>query len=119
MIAGAARRLAASWALTTSLAASLVASLAVGCDGGGARLAECDSILATVEKVLACRRLDAAQRGQLRQVARTFEDALDRLADVGPDRAPAALVTDVRKACALQAAELQKVYEKDSPDCPR
>ena len=102
-----------------AVALAVALASAAGCDGGGPRLAECDSILATVEKVVTCRRLDDGQRGQLRQAARTLGDALDRLAGVGADRAPAALVTEVRRTCALQVAELQRVYEKDAPDCLR
>jgi hypothetical protein len=104
-------------ALAVALAVALAS--AAGCDGDGPRLAECDSILATVEKVVTCRRLDDGQRGQLRQAARTLGDALDRLAGAGADRAPAELVSEVRRTCALQTAELQRVYEKDAPDCLR
>ena len=102
-----------------ALALALALAPTAGCDGGGARLTECDSILATAEKVAACRRLDVSQRGQVRQAARTLAEALDRLADAGADRAPAELVTEVRRTCALQAAELQKLYEKDAPECLR
>lgn len=105
--------------MTAGLRLGLALALAAGCDSGGQRLAECDSFLEAAEKAAACRRLDAAQRGQLRQTARTLEDALDRLADVGADRAPAELVTEVRRTCALQAAELQRLYAKDVPDCLR
>lgn len=99
---------------------ALALALAAGCGGdGGARLAECDALLATAGKVAACRRVDPAQRRQVRQAARSLEEVLDRLAGAGVDQAPAELVSEVRKTCATQAAELQKVYEKDVPDCVR
>lgn len=98
---------------------ALALGLAAGCDGDGPRLAECDALLAAAGKIATCRRLEPPQRDQLRQAARTLEDALDRIAGAGADQAPAELVSEARKACATQAAELQKVYEKDVPDCLR
>ncbi len=96
--------------------------LAAGCGGGGAggdRLAACDALLATVERVTACDRLDASQRTQLEQTVRSIKDALDRLEDVGPDRAPAELLGQAKQACAKQDAELRLLYEKVAPECLR
>jgi hypothetical protein len=92
--------------------------LAAGC-GRGARVAECDALLATVERVTACDRLDASQRTQLEQTVRSIKDALDRLEGVGPDRAPAELLEQAKQACAQQDAELRRLYEKGAPECLR
>ncbi len=91
--------------------------LAAGC--GGERIAECDAMLATVEQVAACDRLDATQRTQVDQAVRSIKDALDRLEEVGPDRAPAELLGEARRTCAKQDAELRQLYEKVAPECLR
>lgn len=92
-------------------------ALAAGC--GGERIAECDAMLATVEQVRACDRLDPNQRAQVEQIVRTIRDALDRLEDVGPDRAPAQLLDEARRTCAKQDADLRQLYAKVAPGCLR
>lgn len=101
-------RVRCAWAL---------AAAAAGC--GGERIAECDAMLATVEKVRACDRLDPTQRTQVEHAVRTIKDALDRLEDVGPDRAPGALLDETRRTCAKQDAEIQQLYQKVAPACLR
>jgi hypothetical protein len=91
--------------------------LAVGC--GGERLAECDALLATVEKIGACGRLHATQRTQIDQAAQSIKDALGRLEDVGPGRAPAELLNEAQRTCAKQDAALRQQYEKVGPECLR
>jgi len=91
--------------------------LAAGCSGE--RVAECDAMLATVQQVLACGRLEPTQRTQVHQAAQSIEDALDRLEDVGPSRAPAELLHEAARTCAKQAAELRQLYEKVAPECLR
>jgi hypothetical protein len=99
------------------LALLLLLLLAAGC--GGERVAACDALLATVERVAACDRLDATQRTQVEQTVRSIKDALDRLEDVGPDRAPAELLGQAKQTCAKQDAELRLLYEKGAPECLR
>jgi hypothetical protein len=94
-----------------------LAALAVGC--GGERVAECDAMMATVEKVRACDRLDATQRVQLEQSARMIKDALDKLEDVGPGRAPPELLDETKRTCAKQDAQIRQLYEKVAPVCLR
>jgi hypothetical protein len=91
--------------------------LAAGC--GGERVAECDALVATLERVSACGRIDATQRAQIEQTVRTVKEALDRLEDVGPDRAPADLLNDAKRTCAKQDAEIRQLYGKLAPDCLR
>ena len=91
--------------------------LAAGCSGE--RIAECDAMLATLEQASACGRLDATQRAQLDQGVRSIKDALDRLEDVGPGRAPAELLDETKRTCAKQDAEIRQLYEKVAPDCLR
>ena len=91
--------------------------LLAGC--GGERIAECDAMAATVEKVTACDRLDATQRMQVEQAMKSIEDALDRLGRVGPDRIPPELLGETRRTCAKQDAELRQLYEKVAPECLR
>lgn len=95
----------------------LLLLLAAGCSGE--RVPECDALLATVERVAACDRLDATQRTQVEQSVRSIKDALDRLEDVGPDRAPAELLGQAKQACGKQDAELRLLYEKVAPECLR
>ncbi len=92
--------------------------LACAC-GGGERIAECDAMLATIERVGACGRLDATQRAQIDHAVRTIKEALDRLEDVGPGRAPAHLVDEARSTCAKEDAEIRRLYENVAPDCLR
>jgi hypothetical protein len=100
-----------------ALAVILALALAAGCRGE--RVAECDAMLAVVERVGACGRLDATQRAQIDQAVRAIRDALDRLEDVGPDRAPADLLNETKVTCARQEAAIRQVYEKDVPECLR
>jgi hypothetical protein len=93
-------------------------ALVAGCSGGE-RVAECDALMATVARAGACSRLPAAQRAQLRPSARQLEEALDRLAEVGPREAPAGLLDEARRTCARLDSELRQAYEKDAPDCLR
>jgi hypothetical protein len=92
-------------------------ALAAGCSGE--RVAECDAMLETVEKVGACDRLDTTQRAQIDQAVRSIRDALDRLEDVGPGRAPAALLSEAKATCAKQNEAIRQVYEKVAPECLR
>jgi hypothetical protein len=92
--------------------------LAAGC-GGGERVVECDAMLATVEKASACGRLDATQRTQVDHAVRLIKDALDRLEDVGPGRAPAELLDETKRTCLKQEAEVRNLYEKVAPECLR
>jgi len=92
-------------------------ALAGGC--GGERIAECDAMVATVEKVGACDRLDATQRAQVDQAVRTIKDALDRLEDVGPSRAPAELLSETKRMCAKQNEAIRQMYEKVARECLR
>jgi len=91
--------------------------LAAGCSGE--RIAACDALLATVEQVLACDRLEASQRTQVDQAVRSIRDALDRLEGVGPSRAPTELLNEAERTCAKQEAELRRQYEKVAPECLR
>jgi hypothetical protein len=93
------------------------AALAAGCSGE--RVAECDAMLVTVEKITACDRLEPTQRTQIDQAVRTMKDALDRLEAVGPDRAPADLLAETKRTCARQDAEIRQLYEKVAPACLR
>jgi len=92
-------------------------AVAAGCSGE--RIAECDAMLATVEKIGACGRLDPTQRAQLEQAVRSIKDALDRLEDVGPNRAPAQVLDEAKRTCAKQDAAIRQGYEKGPPECLR
>ena len=96
---------------------ALAIVLAAGC--GGDRIEECDAMVATVEKVTACNRLDATQRAQIEQTMGSIEDALDRIGRVGTDRIPPELLGEARRTCAKQAAEVRQLYEKVAPECLR
>lgn len=100
-----------------ALALALGSAALAGC--GGERLAECDALLSTVERVATCGKLERAQRVQVDQTARTIKDALDRLEDVGPGRAPAELVNEARRTCVKQDEDLRLMYEKVAPECLR
>jgi hypothetical protein len=99
--------------------------LVAGCSGAGCgggredRVTECDAMRATLEQIGACPRLPAAQRAQIDQAVRTIRDSLDRLEDVGPDRAPPDLLEETRRTCAKQDGELRRLYEKVAPECLR
>jgi hypothetical protein len=99
------------------LAGLACAALAAACSGE--RIAECDALLATAEQVRACDRLEQGPRAQLEQSVRSIKEALDRLEDVGPGRAPAELLNETRRTCARQDAEIQKLYQKVAPGCLR
>ena len=90
-------------------------ALAAGC--GGERIAECDALVATLEKASACGRLDASQRVQVANTVRSIKEALDRLEEVSPGRAPAAVLEEAKRTCARQDTEIRRVYEKDAPEC--
>jgi len=93
-------------------------ALVAGCSGGE-RVAECDAMMATVARARACDRLAPAQRAQLGQSARQLEEALDRLADVGPGWAPAGLLEEAKRTCTRLDSEIRHAYEKDAPACLR
>jgi hypothetical protein len=93
-------------------------ALAAGC-GSGERIAECDALLATLEKAGTCGRIDGSQRQQVDQAVRSIKEGLDLLEDVGPSRAPAALLDETKRTCARQDAEIRRLYEKDAPECLR
>jgi hypothetical protein len=95
-------------------------ALVAGCSGGGGeRVVECDALMATLARGRACDRLDPAQRAQLGSSTRQLEEALDRLADVGPGWAPAGLLDEAKRTCARLDSEIRRAYEKDAPDCLR
>jgi hypothetical protein len=93
-------------------------ALAAGCCGGE-RIAECDALVATLEQARACGRLEASQRVQIEHTVRSIKESLDRLEDVSPRRAPAAVLDEARRTCARQDTEIRRVYEKDAPECLR
>lgn len=95
---------------------SLGALGAVGC-GSGERIAECDGLLATVEKLAACEKISWTQRAALDQSRTSLVDALDRLEDVGTARAPASVLDEARRTCSKQIEDIQRMYEKVAPDC--
>lgn len=95
-----------------------VIALVAGCSGGE-RIAECDALAATLEKASACGRLESSQRVQVDHAVRSIKDALDRLDDVSPRRAPAAVLEEARRTCGRQDTEIRRIYEKDAPECFR
>ncbi|HWO26528.1 MAG TPA: hypothetical protein VNO30_47695 [Kofleriaceae bacterium] len=108
-------RLAVRLAVGLAWAAGSVGS--AGCSGGGERVAECDALLATLEKARACGRLEPSQRSQVGHTVRSIKEALDRLEEVSPNRAPATVLEEARRTCARQDAEIRRLYEKDAPEC--
>jgi hypothetical protein len=105
---------AGSFAVALALCAGC--ALGAGC-GGGERIAECDALVATLEKATTCGRLEAAQRSQIGHTVRSIKEALDRLEEVSPSRAPATVLEEARQACARQDTEIRRLYEKDAPEC--
>jgi hypothetical protein len=89
----------------------------VGCSGE--RVAECDALLSTVQRVADCPKLERAQRVQIDQAGRTIKDAIDRLEAVGTGRAPADVVNEAKRTCLKQDAEIRQLYEKVAPECLR
>ena len=105
--------------MAARLRAVLAACVLAACGGSGERIAECDALLAIVEQVRACDRLEVSQRSQVEQSVQLLREGLDRLEAVGPDRAPPALLDETKRTCAKQAAEIRQRYEKVAPDCLR
>jgi hypothetical protein len=87
-----------------------------GC-GTGDRIAECDRLVERVEKVSACPRIERSQRQQIEQAAKGIREALDRLSDVGFDKAPAGVVLTTRQSCTKQFEDIRQMYEKVAPEC--
>jgi len=97
---------------------ALLLAAAFGC-GSGDRIAECDRLVAVASKVGACKKLDRAQRAQVDQAVTSIREALDKLDDVGLDRAPPGAVSATGQSCAKQAEDLRLLYEKLAPECVR
>lgn len=87
--------------------------------GGGERIAECEAMLATVDRIAACGRLDTTQRAQIEHAVRSIKEALDRLEDVGPGRVPGNLLDEAKRTCVKEDEEIRQLYEKVAPDCLR
>jgi hypothetical protein len=103
--------------LAAALATVLVTGAGAGC--GGERIEECDALLATIKRAAACNRLEPPQRSGVEQAARMIGDAIDRLEAVGPDRTPPELLSEARRTCQKQDAEIRQMYEKAAPECLR
>lgn len=99
------------------LASALASALGAGC--GGERIEECDALLATARRAVACDRLEQPQRSGVEQAVRLIGDGIDRLEAVGPDRAPPELLSEIRRTCQKQDAEIRQMYEKAAPECFR
>jgi hypothetical protein len=102
-----------------AVASIVVVGIALAGCGSGERIAECDRLLEIATRASTCGKLDRAQRLQIENAVTTMRDALDKLEDVGVDRAPPAAVTTTRQSCAKQAEDLRQMYEKLAPECTR
>jgi hypothetical protein len=98
-------------------AGALAAALPAGCSRE--RIAECDALLATLEQVSECDRLEPGQRLQVEQAVRSMKESMDRLEDVGPGRVPATLLDETKRTCAKQDAQLRQLYANVTPACLR
>lgn len=97
----------------------LALALALGAGCGGERIEECDALVATARRAALCDRLEQPQRSGVEQAVRLIGDAIDRLEAVGPDRAPPELLSEIRRTCQKQDAEIRQMYEKAAPECLR
>jgi hypothetical protein len=82
------------------------------------RIAECDALVDTFEKVAKCEKLPADTRKQVAEGAKTLKESLKMMDDAGDvGDAPKNLVDDLRNYCRTQDTAIVDEYKKLAPEC--
>ncbi len=94
----------------------VVGGLVTGCSKK--RIAECDELLTTTEKISKCEKLPAETRKSVAEAGKTMKDALKMLDDAGGvGDAPKDLVDQLRDTCKTQHKTIVDEYSKLMPEC--
>ena len=82
------------------------------------RVAECDELVATIDKIAKCDKLPAESRKAIEESAKTIKDALKLIDDSGGvGDAPADLVQQMRDTCKTQNKSVVDQHMKLMPEC--
>ncbi len=94
----------------------VVGGLVTGCTKQ--RIAECDELVATADKIAKCEKLPAESRKSVAEAGKTMKDALKMMDDAGGvGEAPKDLVNQLRDTCKTQNKTIVDEYTKLMPEC--
>jgi len=82
------------------------------------RIAECDALVKTGEKIEKCPKIPADKRADITDGIKKMRGALQMLDDVGgADQAPKEQVDMLRRTCKQQDDNIIELYKKVAPEC--
>lgn len=95
-----------------------VAVLALGCSKK--RIAECDHVVETLDKMAKCEKLPPELKTAVVDAHKTMKDALQQLDDAGgAGNAPKETVDQLAKMCKTQEDAMVEQVSKIAPDCTK